>query len=67
MAGSWFLLTSEPRRCSIISAPIKGLKKIGRGDLLIASIALAHKAVLVTRNLRDYRRIPNLQLANWVD
>jgi tRNA(fMet)-specific endonuclease VapC len=28
----------------------KKLKKIGRGDLLIASFALAHRATLVTRN-----------------
>src|SRR5262249_47942682 len=32
----------------------KGLKKIGRGDLMIASIALANKATLVTRNLKDF-------------
>jgi tRNA(fMet)-specific endonuclease VapC len=30
----------------------KKLKKIGRGDLLIGSIALAHRATLVTRNLK---------------
>lgn len=45
----------------------RGLKKLGRADLLIASIVLANKATLVTRNLRDFRRIPNLQVANWVD
>ena len=45
----------------------KGLKKIGRGDLLIASIALAHDAVLVTRNLKHFRQVPRLRLANWVD
>jgi tRNA(fMet)-specific endonuclease VapC len=45
----------------------KGLKKIGRADLLIASIALANRATLVTRNVRDFRRIPNLQVVNWLD
>lgn len=44
-----------------------GLRKIGRADLLIASITLAHQAVLVTRNLRHFRQIPNLKLVNWVD
>lgn len=43
------------------------LRKIGRADLLISSIALAHRAVVVTRNLRDFRRVPNLSVANWVD
>jgi len=46
---------------------IKGLKKIGRGDLLIASIALANRALLVTRNLKDFRKVPSLQIENWVD
>jgi tRNA(fMet)-specific endonuclease VapC len=45
----------------------KGLKRIGRGDLMIASIALANKAKLVTRNLKDFRKIPGVQLENWAD
>ena len=45
----------------------KGLKRIGRADLLIASIALAQQATLVTRNLRHFRQVPNLKAVNWVD
>jgi tRNA(fMet)-specific endonuclease VapC len=45
----------------------KRTRQIGRADLLIASIALANRAILVTRNLRDFRRIPNLQVVNWLD
>jgi tRNA(fMet)-specific endonuclease VapC len=45
----------------------KGLKKIGRADLLVASIALSQHATLVTRNLRHFRQVPGLSLANWVD
>lgn len=45
----------------------KGLKKFGRADLLIASIVLAHRAVLVTRNVRHFQPIPQLQVVNWVD
>jgi tRNA(fMet)-specific endonuclease VapC len=46
---------------------ISKFRKIGRSDLLIASIALAHQATLVTRNLRHFRQIPHLFLENWVD
>jgi len=46
---------------------IKGLRKIGRADLLIASIALAHQATLVTRNLRHFRQISGLTVTNWID
>ena len=45
----------------------KKLKKIGRADLLIASIALANRATVVTRNVRDFRQVPGLQVENWVD
>ena len=46
---------------------ISKFRKIGRSDLLIASIALANQAWLVTRNLRHFRQIPHLFLENWVD
>ena len=45
----------------------KGLKKIGRADLLIASIALARHATLVTRNLKHFNLIPQLKCENWVN
>jgi len=45
----------------------KKLKKIGHADLLIASIALANDATLVTRNVRHFRQVPNLQVENWAD
>ena len=45
----------------------KKLKKIGRADLLIACIALANRATLVTRNLKHFRQVPGLQVENWAD
>jgi tRNA(fMet)-specific endonuclease VapC len=35
-------------------------------DLRIAAVVLEIGAVLVSRNLRDFRRIPNLAVENWV-
>lgn len=43
------------------------LKKIGRGDLLIAAITLANRATLVTRNLKHFVQVPRLQVENWAD
>jgi tRNA(fMet)-specific endonuclease VapC len=45
----------------------KKLKKIGRGDLLIASIALAHRATLVTRNVKHFQQVPGVRIENWAD
>jgi tRNA(fMet)-specific endonuclease VapC len=41
--------------------------KMHRPDMLIACIALANNAVLVTRNTKDYQGVQSLQLDNWVD
>ena len=46
---------------------MKQLRKIGRADLLIASIVLSHRATLVTRNERHFRQVPDLIVTNWVD
>jgi tRNA(fMet)-specific endonuclease VapC len=45
----------------------KKLKRIGRGDILIASIALAEKAMLITRNVRDFSLLAGLTWENWAD
>jgi tRNA(fMet)-specific endonuclease VapC len=45
----------------------KNLKKMGRADMLIACIALANDALLVTRNVKDFKDVAGLRTENWVD
>jgi tRNA(fMet)-specific endonuclease VapC len=45
----------------------KKLKKIGRGDLLIAALTLANRAILVTRNRKDFDQVPGLEVEDWAD
>lgn len=39
---------------------------IGGNDLFIAAHALSLDATLVTNNLKEFTRVPGLQLENWV-
>jgi tRNA(fMet)-specific endonuclease VapC len=41
-------------------------KPIGANDLWIAAQALSIDATLVTNNLREFKRVPDLALANWM-
>lgn len=56
------------RECaSIRSCLEKEGKKIGPNDLMIASIARAHNAVLVTHNMREFKRVPGIELEDWAE
>ena len=39
--------------------------RIGTMDLKIAAIALAHNATVLTRNLKDFSRVPDLRVEDW--
>ena len=36
-------------------------------DLKIASIALVHDALLLSANLRDFKKVPGLRVENWLE
>lgn len=38
---------------------------VGTKDLLIAAVALANNATLLSRNLRDFARVPGLRVEDW--
>jgi len=41
--------------------------RIGTFDLRIAATALVHNLTMVTRNTKDFARIPGLQIEDWAE
>ena len=41
-------------------------RTIGANDLLIAAHAIAQGAVLVSGNIGEFRRVPGLEVTNWI-
>ena len=39
--------------------------RIGTQDLRIAAICLAYDATLLSRNLRDFQKVPGLRVEDW--
>lgn len=39
--------------------------RIGTMDLKIAAIALANNATLLSKNLRDFGKVPGLKVEDW--
>jgi tRNA(fMet)-specific endonuclease VapC len=63
--GGWDILSfTEPAiaRYDRLAAMKLNVRKM---DLRIAAITLEHGGILVTRNLRDFRRVPNLIVEDW--
>ena len=54
-------IASIARHRSLLSAKLN----IGKMDLRIAAIALESAATVVTRNIRDFSRVPGLKVEDW--
>ncbi len=39
--------------------------RVGTQDMRIASIVIAYNGILLTRNRRDFEKIPNLMIEDW--
>lgn len=57
---------AEAERYSLVRAELERRgTPIGHIDLQIAATALVHDLVVVTDNVREFRRVPGLHVENW--
>lgn len=64
--AAWHVLQWDADAVSIFQN-LRGQRiRIGTMDLKIASIVMARDAVLLSRNLRDFERVPGLNVENWL-
>ncbi|WP_297749612.1 type II toxin-antitoxin system VapC family toxin [uncultured Tessaracoccus sp.] len=55
------------RQCGVVRAQLRRAgTPIGVNDTWIAAEALAHGQTVVTANERDFRRVPGLNVENWM-
>ena len=53
-------------KAAIVFQDLKSKKiRVGTMDLKIAAIAIANDAILISRNLGDFEKVPNLNVRDW--
>lgn len=54
------------RQAGVLRTHLQSLgTPIGPYDVQIAGVALAHNLTLITRNTREFERVPGLRVENW--
>lgn len=59
------VLPFDERAASRYEEMRRGRIRIGAMDLRIAAIALTNNALLLSRNLSDFRKVPGLRVEDW--
>jgi len=59
------ILQYDDKSCEIYQLLKAQRIRVGTQDLRIASIAIANNCILLTRNLRDFEKIPGITIQDW--
>jgi tRNA(fMet)-specific endonuclease VapC len=63
----WHVLPFDAQAATACQRLRQQRLRIGTMALKIAAIALVHAALLLSANLRDFQRVPNLRVADWIN
>ncbi|HMC66671.1 MAG TPA: type II toxin-antitoxin system VapC family toxin [Gemmataceae bacterium] len=65
--SKWEMLPFDARAANEFERLRKQRIRIGSPDLKIAAIALVNNALLLSANLRDFKKVPGLRVENWLE
>ena len=65
--ADWIILPWDAESANFFLTLRRQGLRIGSMDLKIACIALAHDALLLTRNSADFAQVPGVRIENWLD
>ncbi len=63
--GEMIVLDFDEQAAAVFQDLQKQRLRVGTMDLKIAAIAMANNATLLSRNLKDFGKIPTLQVEDW--
>ena len=64
--ATWNVLPWDDAAADVFESLSQAKARVGTMDLKIASIALANRATLLTRNIRDFGKVPGLRMEDWM-
>jgi tRNA(fMet)-specific endonuclease VapC len=65
--SAWQIVPFDTRAADEFTRLRKQKIKVGTQDLKIAAIALVNDALLLSANLRDFTKVPDLRVENWLE
>ena len=65
--GDWDIVPFDANAADRFNRLRKQKVRIGTQDLKIAAIALVNNALLLSANLRDFKKVPDLRVENWLE
>jgi tRNA(fMet)-specific endonuclease VapC len=65
--GEWEIVPFDADAADTFNRLRKQKVRIGTQDLKISAIALVNDALLLSANLRDFKKVPGLRVENWLE